>query len=263
MMDWLEEVAGTEFISAALWTLLALLILVVVLVIVRIVRGMNFGTFVAGGRNRKTRLAVMDATAVDTHRRLVLVRRDDVEHLILIGGPTDVVVEQNIRFGQQQRRPAPAQDLAYEQAQQPQRAPEPAPPPPQRQQSAPPRPQPPREPRIANAPARAERPAAPPPQRAPEPKPAPVRPAPVRVDPPRHEPSLSSTTRDTYLPRELQAERAPPNARAADLDKALVDELNVSLDQSMAPPARAAKQEVSLEDEMNKLLGELTGSRRQ
>jgi hypothetical protein len=38
----------------------------------------------------------MDAAAIDNQRRLVLVRRDDVEHLILIGGPTDVVVEQNI-----------------------------------------------------------------------------------------------------------------------------------------------------------------------
>jgi hypothetical protein len=35
---------------------------------------------------------------VDSHRRLVLVRRDDVEHLLLIGGPTDVVVERDIRM---------------------------------------------------------------------------------------------------------------------------------------------------------------------
>ena len=41
----------------------------------------------------------MDATAVDSHRRLVLVRRDDVEHLLLIGGPADVVVESDIRIG--------------------------------------------------------------------------------------------------------------------------------------------------------------------
>jgi hypothetical protein len=38
----------------------------------------------------------MDSATVDTRRRLVLVRRDNVEHLILIGGPSDVVVEQNI-----------------------------------------------------------------------------------------------------------------------------------------------------------------------
>src|SRR6267143_2299293 len=47
-------------------------------------------------RGRKPRLAVIDAAAVDNRRRLVLVRRDNVEHLLMIGGPTDIVVEPNI-----------------------------------------------------------------------------------------------------------------------------------------------------------------------
>jgi flagellar protein FliO/FliZ len=50
----------------------------------------------AGRGGRQPRLAVIDAAAVDNRRRLVLIRRDNVEHLIMIGGPTDVVVEQNI-----------------------------------------------------------------------------------------------------------------------------------------------------------------------
>ena len=107
MPSWLEDIAGPNFAPAVLWTLLALVVLVIVLVVVRIVRSMTFGTFVAGGRNRKTRLAVMDAAAVDSQRRLVLVRRDDVEHLILIGGPTDVVVERDIRLHAPTRRPGP------------------------------------------------------------------------------------------------------------------------------------------------------------
>jgi hypothetical protein len=47
-------------------------------------------------RGRQPRLAVIDAATVDGRRRLVLIRRDNVEHLMMIGGPTDVVVEQNI-----------------------------------------------------------------------------------------------------------------------------------------------------------------------
>jgi hypothetical protein len=47
-------------------------------------------------RGRMPRLAVIDAAAVDGRRRLVLVRRDNVEHLIMIGGPTDIVVESTI-----------------------------------------------------------------------------------------------------------------------------------------------------------------------
>jgi flagellar biogenesis protein FliO len=48
-----------------------------------------------GGRPRQ-RLAVIDAARVDKNRKLVLVRRDNIEHLLVIGGPTDVVIEPNI-----------------------------------------------------------------------------------------------------------------------------------------------------------------------
>jgi len=41
------------------------------------------------------RLAVIDSTAVDKRRRLVLIRRDDIEHLLMTGGPEDIVIEQN------------------------------------------------------------------------------------------------------------------------------------------------------------------------
>src|SRR5512138_1220762 len=47
-------------------------------------------------RGRMPRLAVIDAAAVDGRRRLVLIRRDNVEHLLMIGGPSDLVVEPNI-----------------------------------------------------------------------------------------------------------------------------------------------------------------------
>ncbi len=46
--------------------------------------------------NRQPRLQVLDATAVDARRRLVLVRRDNVEHLVMIGGPTVIVIESGI-----------------------------------------------------------------------------------------------------------------------------------------------------------------------
>lgn len=43
------------------------------------------------------RLAVTEQASVDSRRKLVLVRRDDVEHLIMTGGPVDVVIETGIR----------------------------------------------------------------------------------------------------------------------------------------------------------------------
>jgi len=59
----------------------------------------RFGSGRLGGgatRGRHPRLAVIDQATVDSRRRLVLIRRDNVEHLLIIGGPSDVVVEQNI-----------------------------------------------------------------------------------------------------------------------------------------------------------------------
>ena len=46
---------------------------------------------------RSRRLAYVERTALEGGRKLLLVRRDDVEHLILIGGPIDLVVESGIR----------------------------------------------------------------------------------------------------------------------------------------------------------------------
>ncbi len=84
---------GTRFIIAAGAVALGLLCLVVVL---WFIRNRPSSPFIRGGKNRQPRLAVLDAAAIDTRRRLVLVRRDDVEHLIMIGGPTDVVIESRI-----------------------------------------------------------------------------------------------------------------------------------------------------------------------
>jgi hypothetical protein len=62
--------------------------------LVRRFAGNRLGT--TANRGRMPRLAVIDAAAVDGRRRLVLVRRDNVEHLLMIGGPSDIVVEPNI-----------------------------------------------------------------------------------------------------------------------------------------------------------------------
>ncbi len=47
-------------------------------------------------RGRQRRLALIDTMAIDSKRHLVLVRRDDVEHLIITGSNSDVVIETGI-----------------------------------------------------------------------------------------------------------------------------------------------------------------------
>ncbi|MDF1599991.1 flagellar biosynthetic protein FliO [Mesorhizobium sp. YIM 152430] len=95
MPTWFEDIAGPGYAGAVMWTLVALVALGVIMLIIKIVRRVSGGSFASAGSYR-SRLAVMDAAEVDTQRRLVLVRRDEVEHLIMIGGPTDIVIEQNI-----------------------------------------------------------------------------------------------------------------------------------------------------------------------
>jgi len=84
---------GATLLTAIIIVAVALLALVGVF---WLLRARASSTFIRGGKNRQPRLAVLDATAVDTRRRLVLIRRDDVEHLVMIGGPTDIVIESRI-----------------------------------------------------------------------------------------------------------------------------------------------------------------------
>jgi hypothetical protein len=74
----------------------AVVVLGLVAVVLWLVRRYSAGGLGRIGRGRVPRLAIIDAMSVDGRRRLVLVRRDNVEHLILIGGPSDLVVEQAI-----------------------------------------------------------------------------------------------------------------------------------------------------------------------
>jgi flagellar protein FliO/FliZ len=64
------------------------------------------------GTRRNPRLAIIDALSIDRQRKLILIRRDNVEHLILVGGSVDLVVEtpiiRNTHPGGRQRQ-VPAQ----------------------------------------------------------------------------------------------------------------------------------------------------------
>ena len=48
------------------------------------------------GRGRNRRLSVIDSLAIDPKRQLLIIRRDDVDHLILTGGAQDLVIETGI-----------------------------------------------------------------------------------------------------------------------------------------------------------------------
>ena len=85
MLEWLLMlVVFVALIGAAFWLL----------------RGQFSGGGLAGslfGAPRERRIGLSEQVAIDSRRKLVLVYRDGVEHLIMTGGPVDMVIEQNIQ----------------------------------------------------------------------------------------------------------------------------------------------------------------------
>lgn len=95
-MAWLEQLFGPDLPAGVQYGIMAVVAIITLLVIIWLFR-LIFGRAKARmNKNRLPRLSVTDAAAVDDKRRLVLVRRDNVEHLVMIGGPSDIVIEQNI-----------------------------------------------------------------------------------------------------------------------------------------------------------------------
>ena len=60
------------------------------------------------GRGSDKRLQVIDTANVDGKRKVMIIRRDNVEHVIMTGGPQDLVIEAGIAVPEPQpmRRPA-------------------------------------------------------------------------------------------------------------------------------------------------------------
>jgi flagellar protein FliO/FliZ len=182
-----------------------------------------------GGRNRQPRLSVLDSAVVDSKRKLVLIRRDNSEHLLLIGGPTDVVVETNInRAGPQtpqtRARGIPQQDLdalenallaepAYE---------EPAP------QPAPRTPQPAPRPREA----------APRPQLRPQPQPEPIDDLPL-APPLRPEPQPEPAAFSPPPPLPPRPVAHPSAAAPAPRSEADYSDMQAKMEAALRKPATA------------------------
>ena len=86
------------YIPYIIYAGIALVALVVLVLLLR--------AFGRRSRGRKgQRLGIVEYCEVDQTRRLVLLRRDDVEHLVLIGGNQDLLVEGHIGIEANATRP--------------------------------------------------------------------------------------------------------------------------------------------------------------
>jgi hypothetical protein len=108
MQDMLVPILGENGAIIAQYVITLAVILGLIVLVVWGLRRFGAGGIRPAVRGRLPRLAVVDALPIDNKRRLVLVRRDNVEHLVLIGGPTDVVVEPSIVRQRVTQRPGQA-----------------------------------------------------------------------------------------------------------------------------------------------------------
>ena len=123
-MGFLTNLFGGEANYLTMIVALAIVVVLIVLAVWLIKLVGDASRTVGRGRNR--RLMVVDTVAIDNKRQAVIVRRDETEHLIVIGGPNDLVVESGfsappVHQAQRAPRRKPAEPLTA-----PAVAPEPA-----------------------------------------------------------------------------------------------------------------------------------------
>jgi hypothetical protein len=81
--------SGSLYLNAALALAIVLVLIFLGLWALKLLFRAS-GTVVRG---RNKRLAIVDTLPVDSKRQLLIIRRDNVEHLVMTGGPQDVVIE--------------------------------------------------------------------------------------------------------------------------------------------------------------------------
>ena len=94
MPTWFDKLLNSQFVQLGLAALAFLIALWLVVVIARMLMGGRLR--LPGGRTRQARLGIVDAFDLDRQRQLIIVRRDNTEHLIMIGGPNDLLIESEI-----------------------------------------------------------------------------------------------------------------------------------------------------------------------
>lgn len=93
-MGFLTSLFGSDnaYITAAIGLAIVLVLIVLGVWLIKVLSQATRSV----GRGRARRLGVVDAVPLDQRRQAILLRRDNVEHLIITGGGQDIVVESGI-----------------------------------------------------------------------------------------------------------------------------------------------------------------------
>ena len=94
--------------------LTTILLWIILPLVIAAIAGWIIWQYLGSGRRlfggvQTSRIGLSEVASVDGKRRLLLIYRDGVEHLVMTGGPIDVVIEQGIQPNAQ-RRPSATQE---------------------------------------------------------------------------------------------------------------------------------------------------------
>ena len=105
-----------EFTTYLRFILVLVLVIGLILGLAWVMKRFGLGNALQGSLGRsKRRLNIVESTALDGRHRIVLVRRDDVEHLVLVGPNTSQVIERSIPTAPLEPGSAPAAMPAFSQ----------------------------------------------------------------------------------------------------------------------------------------------------
>ncbi len=95
-MEYIQSLFSGEQGQGVQLVAISFALVICLILVFWIVRQINSAPTRKANKNRTPRLSITDSTRVDDKRYFVLIRRDNVEHLVLIGGGSDLVVESGI-----------------------------------------------------------------------------------------------------------------------------------------------------------------------
>ncbi|WP_019221713.1 flagellar biosynthetic protein FliO [Bartonella senegalensis] len=96
MYVWLSSQIGTSAANIITSLVFFIITIAAIAAIILFLRRLNTKGFGLNRKKHPSRLTLCDTIAIDRTRRLILIRCDNREHLLLIGGLTDIVVESHI-----------------------------------------------------------------------------------------------------------------------------------------------------------------------
>lgn len=102
-----------DFMTYAQFVLVLIIVIGMILGMAYVVKRFGLQNALQGPLGRKRRLSTVESANLDGRHRVILLRRDDVEHLVLVGPNTSQIIETGIAAPPDEPGAAPAPSSGF------------------------------------------------------------------------------------------------------------------------------------------------------